>query len=93
MISTLKNQHTEKDEPTLPLKYFELENLQWRYCMIMVCYGRYWPSGMIFLQNSTFDRLVATLKNILNFIHPFVKTCYLTKSARTRDSGHEVTKL
>ena len=27
--------------------------------MIMVCYGRYWPSGMIFLQNSTFDRLVA----------------------------------
>ena len=51
MISTLKNQHTNQPSPW--------SILNWRYCMIMVCYGRYWPSGMIFLQNSTFDRLVA----------------------------------
>ena len=42
MISTLKNQHTEKDEPTLPQKYFELEILH--ACMVYNVH--YWPSGI-----------------------------------------------
>ena len=35
MISTLKNQHTEKDKPTLSLKYVELE--------ILHDHGVLWP--------------------------------------------------